>query len=171
MSALSGIISASRARGGAAAMGEPFLQSFTPGSTRSDFSGYVGYSFIVGGTDITVNALGRWKLSGNTGSRTVKITNLSGTEIASASVDMAAATVGDWAAATITPVTLTAGGSYAIQSLEVSGGNTWYNVSTITVAGIAGTIRARYASNGSATWADVDYIADFMYVPSTFFFE
>lgn len=171
MSLIGVIGSAARRRVAVGVVGDPFVSSFTPDNTRSDFTGWVGYSFVVGGADVTLNGLGRWKLTGNTGTREVKITNLSGAEIVAATVDLDDFAAGEWASASVTPVTLAAGVTYSIQSLETAGGATWHNVSTFAVDAVAGTIRARYASNGSQTWANVDYIANYMYVPQTFFFE
>jgi hypothetical protein len=96
---------------------------------------------------------------------------MSGTTVVSASIDMTAFSDGDWASSIVTPTVLSASTTYAIQCQETAGGNTWHNVSTFSLASVAGTVRARYASSSGATWADVDYIPDYMYVPTTLFFQ
>lgn len=110
----------------AAGAGNPFILSSGHDFPRNDFTGYVGFRFTVGSSNITITDLGRWVLSGNSGSHTVRITDVSGTLIVSAIVNTSGASVG-FVYSSITPTVLSAGTDYFIQSLETSGADTWYD--------------------------------------------
>src|ERR1041385_6258811 len=66
-----------------------FVTGVTTGTPRNDFSGWVGFQMNVGEANLTVTDLGRYIVSGNTGTHTVKIVNASGTDVSGASVSIA----------------------------------------------------------------------------------
>ena len=120
------------------------------GSLRSNFDGWVGFRFQVGAAPITVTDLGRWVLSGNSGSHTVQLFNMDGTTVpgGSVSVNTSGQTAGQFAYATLpTPVTLTPNTTYAVMSLEVNGGDQWYDYgnTAITVSSVATLPAAVYS--------------------------
>lgn len=113
-----------------------FISSSPVTSLRSDFSGCVGFRFTVGASNITVTDLGRWVVSGNSGSHTVKITDASGSILASVSVNTSGQPVG-FLYGSITPLVLTSGVTYTILSEEFNAGDQWYEVGAVTPAGDA----------------------------------
>jgi hypothetical protein len=111
-----------------------YITSFTPGTARNNFTGWVGMSITVGSSPVTVTALGRIVVSGNTGSHTMKIVNAANSEDvtgSSVSVPTSGGTAGTLAYANLaSSVTLSANTTYYIMSQEVSGGDSWYDVNT-----------------------------------------
>lgn len=97
----------------------------------------VGMKITVGGSNIAVTQIGRYFVSGNTGTHTLYIYKVSDNSlVASANVDNSTGTAdaGGFKYATLsTPVTLTAGTSYYVLSGETNGGDQWHDLySTIT---------------------------------------
>lgn len=108
----------------------PFITGETSfGSSRNDFTGSAGFSFVVGASNITVTSLGRWALAGN--SQTHQITLYSSTSISSAiatvNVNTNGEPSGNFIYGTVSPVVLTAGGIYYLLSAENLNGDLWYN--------------------------------------------
>src|SRR6476659_3732969 len=110
--------------------GTGFVTSQTLGTLHNDFTGYAGMQVVVGANPITVTALGRMMVSGNTGTHTVKLVKASdGSDVTGGSVmiSMIGGTAGQYRYATLaSPVTLSTGATYFVMSQEVSGGDTWY---------------------------------------------
>ena len=119
----------------------PFVTSFTPTNLRRDFSGWVGSTVTVGPRDLQVSSLGRWVVAGNIGTHTVKLVDAAtGTDVASVTVSTAGAPAGTFrTTALAAPVTLRAGATYYLVSLETAGGDTWYDYDThiVTSSGAA----------------------------------
>src|SRR4051812_29003657 len=96
--------------------GTGFVTSQTLGTLHSDFTGYAGMQVVVGASPITVTALGRMMVSGNTGTHTVKLVKASdGSDVTGGSVtiSMSGGTAGQYRYATLaSPVTLSAGATY-----------------------------------------------------------
>lgn len=117
------------------ATGATFLISEKLGTTRNDFSGFVGLAVTPGPTPMVVSALGRFVAPGNSGVHTVKIVDATGTDIAGASVSINTA---DGAQGTFVyrglpaPVTLAANTTYFIVSQETTGGDLWYDFTATT---------------------------------------
>ncbi len=134
-----------------------FITTQTLGTLRNNFSGLVGFRFAVNtSSNITVTDLGRWVVSGNSGSHFVGLYNMvgTGTLLTSATVVTSGAAVG-FAYAACTPVTLTAGSTYVVQSTETSGGDQWYDSNTVLtpVSTIGSILSAQFSilsSNGAA---------------------
>jgi hypothetical protein len=125
-----------------------FVTSFTPTNVRQDFSGWVGGSVRVGGTDLSVTALGRLVVAGNTRTHTVKLVNAAtGTDVASVSVDTAGAPAGSFKFANLAaPVTLHANTTYYLVTQESAGGDAWYDYDTHLVTTAVG-------ADTGAVWA------------------
>ena len=130
------------------ASGMGFVTSFTPSSLRNNFSGWVGMVVKGGSADISVNALGRWVVSGNSQSHTVRLVLAStGGDVASAVVNTAGQPAGAFAFTPLADaVTLRAGTTYYLLSQEFAGGDTWYEYNTATITTSA-------ASNTAVAWA------------------
>lgn len=119
------------------------------GSLRNDFTGGVGMQIVIGGSPITVSQVGRWVVSGNSGTHSVEIYNSGGTLVASGTVNTSGATSGAFAYAACTPVVLAAGGTYYVISQETNGGDQWYNSigsshTIVTKTGVASIVGAYY---------------------------
>lgn len=122
------------------------------GTRRNDWSGFVGFQFVVGASPITVTHLGRWVLGGNTGSHLLRLFDSTGTPLATgyASVNTAGALSGDFLYAPIqAPVTLSAGATYVLMSQEIVGGDLWcdYGSTSLSLNPGANSPHAAYASN------------------------
>lgn len=159
------------------------LMYFTPASTfassvtlstsalRNNFNGWLGMKMTTGAAPVVVRELGRWVVSGNSASHTLKIVNAT-TNIdvpgASAVVNTAGASVGFAYAPLAMPVTLAANTAYYLVSSEVSGGDQWYEGNnTLTYAASVATVnQSVYSSNG--TTYTLSYSANNTYIPLNF---
>lgn len=116
--------------GTASAGNTSFVTGVNLGSEiRNDFGDYVGMKFTVGSSGLTVKELGRYFVSGNSGTHTLKIVKVGdGSTVATASINMSSGTADalGYKYVSITPVTLTANTAYYLASLEVNGGDQWY---------------------------------------------
>ena len=119
------------------APGANFVTSTTLGQLSvPDFTGFVGMSVTVGSNPMTLTALGRFVVSGNSGVHTVKVVDAStGLDVpgASVSIDTTAGTPGAYTYSPVTSaVTLNGNATYYIVSSELNNGDAWYD-STTTV--------------------------------------
>lgn len=130
-----------------------FVISQTAGTPSSSFSGGVGYQFIVGASPITVTQLGRWVVAGNNLTHLMTLVNNLGTTLASVVVDTAGATSNTYLYGSISPYVLSAGGTYAILSNELSGGDQWLDNCTNFVTTSVATLDkyAYFPQGGSYT--------------------
>lgn len=150
---LLGVISGSRRR---TVAGDPaYLTGQTVGTARNNFSGQVGFNVNVIGSDIVVTQLGRWVISGNSGTHTVGIYTTSagiGAPLGSVSINTSGATPGDYAWATLaSPVTLVGGGIqyYFFFTTETFGGDQWYNDdTTVTPLSVPTMVQSSYYNSG-----------------------
>ena len=114
----------------------PLLTSFTPGSPRSGYTGWLGLQFTVGSTPLTVNSLGRLYIAGNNRSHVLKLVNASnGNDVpgGSVTVTLPAGSAGQFAyAQLVAPLTLAANTAYYLVSQEISGGDQWYDLNVVT---------------------------------------
>jgi hypothetical protein len=139
---------------------------------RNDYSGFVGTQFVVGGTALKVNQLGRWMVAGNNGTHIVKLVQGNGVDVpgGSVSLNMTGKPVGQYAYANLAaPVTLTANDTYYLVTQETAGGDKWYDYSTVT-ADPSGTLNgpAFQQSNGAYTTLGV---ASSSFGPPNFLFS
>jgi hypothetical protein len=111
-----------------------WVTAVTAGAVRNNYSSFVGLAFTTGTSPISVYQLGRWVLSGNSASHTVKLTLASsGVDVAGGSVSVSTSgqTAGQFAYASLpSQIALPASTKYYLTSLEVSGGDTWYDLNT-----------------------------------------
>ena len=117
------------------ATGAPSLSNFItavkPGTLRHNYSGWVGMSITVGSSPLQVNSLGRFSLSGNSGTHVVKIVNT--TAVAdvpggSVKVNMAGSAPGTFVYGELaSPLTLTPNTTYYLLSQENDAGDDWYD--------------------------------------------
>ena len=125
---------------------------------RNDFSGWVGMKLTVASSPLTVIALGRIFIPGNSGTHVVKLVRASdGTDVpgGAVSVSMAGATQGQFQYVSLaSPVTLPANTAYYLVSQEVSGGDQWYDHGALSSASVAAVNSSVYFYNGS--WILVD---------------
>jgi len=140
--------------------GVTLVTSETLGTSRNNYTGWVGMKITVGASPVTVSALGRIVGPGNNAAHIVKIVDAStGNDVSggSASVTTAGGTTGTFAYGALgSPVTLNANASYYIVSQETAGGDQWYDLDTVvqttavaTVNGpVYGTPYSAFASAG-----------------------
>lgn len=142
-------------------------------SLRNNYDDYVGFKFTVGASNITVKTVGRWVVSGNSGTHDVAIFNTSGTILGMATVNTSGKPAGAFAYATLSPsITLSASTDYYIMSFEFVGGDQWYDLgtttkTTVTTTSVASLLGASYVSAGvvidvspltaNTTWVPVNF--------------
>jgi hypothetical protein len=112
-----------------------FITGVTLGTSRNDFVGWLGLKFTVGATPLTVTSLGRFYLSGNTATHSIKLVNAStGTDVPNSTVSVAMnfGTLGKFMyRALASPITLAANTSYYLVSQEMNGGDQWADESIV----------------------------------------
>lgn len=149
-----------------------FVSSQTLSTTiRNNHQGWLGMKITVGASPITIRELGRWVVSGNTATHTVKVVaaatsvDLPGGSVA---VATAGAPAGFKYVALASPVTLSANTAYYIISQETSGGDQWYDGgSTLTYATSVATVNQAVYS-GNAPPYTLGWNANNCYVPVAF---
>ena len=151
-----------------------FVSSYTLGTQRNNFTGWVGTTFTVGAASMTVNALGRYVNAGDSASHIVKFVDaVTGLDVPGGTVTVvtAGATAGGFAYTTLSsPVILNANATYFIVSAETAGGDHWYDLDTTVQSAPAGTIgRAIYGIGTSFTVAQS--VTGHSYVPLNFQFQ
>jgi hypothetical protein len=152
-----------------ASTGTSLISSQTLGTLRNNFTGSVGFKFTVGSSPITVTHLGRWVVSGDTGTHTVKLVKASdGTDVPLGSVTVSTfgGPAGTYAYVPIgSAVTLSANTAYYLVSSETAGGDRWYDTNTIVTASSAATVNAsiyydtsyHVAQTGSRSYGPVNF--------------
>jgi O-glycosyl hydrolase len=110
------------------------------GSIRSNFTGQAGMEFTTGSSPVTVTALGRADLPGDTAAHTVSLYQASnGALVASAQVQTGSAADPDPLGLTYqsltAPVSLAPGTSYVLVSSETSGGDPFFDADTTVQLG------------------------------------
>lgn len=143
-----------------------FITSTTPGTLRNDAQpGGVGME-VNANSAMTITALGRWIVAGNTGTHTVQVMNTSGTVLASVSINTVGKTAGQYAYVNLaTPLTISQGTHFFVESIE-TGGDYWYGRDT------AVTPFANFYLLGSAYGTTQDGgTANVEYVPVNFIFQ
>lgn len=111
-----------------------FTASASGPSLRNDFTGFVGMQFTVGANALSVGAVGRICVAGNSGTHAVELVNAStGATVASANVNMAGCAAGQFVYTSLTSqATLQANTSYYLASQEQAGGDQWYDSGPIS---------------------------------------
>lgn len=134
--------------------------SFPGSHTRNDSTRWAGMNITVGAYPLTVTALGRYCLSGN--SQTHQLTITTGPNntpvLGSVNVNMSGCTPGTTVYGSLSPfVTLSANTQYYITSSEVSGGDTFWDTdsvltTTTNAATLTGGVWCSAVSGGSCLY-------------------
>ena len=158
--------------------GTPFITGQTLGTIRNNYTGFVGFEFspsTVPVVNFHITALGRWIVSGNSGSHYVIIGNPSlCTSLASVQINTVGQTAGKFAyVALATPLACVSGVNYYCASSETSGGDQWYDknttVTTTSAASIFNVVVASGTTPGTFTGCGTSSSAD-TYVPVNFLY-
>ena len=137
---------------------------------RDDFTGWVGMKLTVGSSPLSVSSVGRICSAGNAQAHTVKfVSAITGVDVpgASASVNMAGCTAGQFVYSSISPITLPAGASYFLVSQERQGGDSWYDQGSISTTAAASVNSSVYFWSGN--WIPIN-TANTSYVPPSFLY-
>lgn len=120
---------------------------------RNDIDTWVGTRIVVGATPLLVTDLGRWVVSGNSQSHSVRLAYADGTDVpgGSVTVNTAGAPTNQFKTVTLaSPVTLAPYGTYFIVSREYASGDLWYSYDNVLTTTSAATIRNNaYAQVGN----------------------
>lgn len=152
---------------------QSFVTSVTAGRTRNDYGNWVGMKFTVGNSPLTVSALGRMIVAGNTQNHAVKIARVSdGADVSGALATVPSGGVpGQFSYAPLqTPITLAANTAYYLVSMETAGGDSWYDLDTTVVPSNAGLINnPAFFYNGA--WLNGSVSANHAYGPVSFLYQ
>jgi hypothetical protein len=97
------------------------------GTIRNNSTNDLGIQFTVA-TNATITHAGRWVLEGNSQPHTLKLLNSAGRTMASATVETAGKTAGQFEYVPLSsPVPVQSGADYFLLSSETLNGDTWYN--------------------------------------------
>jgi len=146
--------------------GAAFITAYSGSDVRNNFSGWVGMGMTVGSNSLNVSSIGRLCLAGNLGTHTVKFAS-NGQDVpgGSVTVKMAGCTAGQFVYTALpATISLQAGVSYELASLEVAGGDTWYDNGPVSATSDATVTNAVYY-NGN--WVNFSG-ANTSYVPPNF---
>jgi hypothetical protein len=103
----------------------------TLGTLRNNATLPAGLTFLWGGVSATCTALGRWKVSGNSATHVVELMSASCVQQAAVTVDNSTGSAGAYNYVDlITPFTLVNNTTYFLFSLELNGGDQWYDSDT-----------------------------------------
>ena len=127
-----------------------YLTSATLGTLRNNFTGWVGMSVTIGGSPLTVTALGRIVVSGNSGTHAVKLVTATGADVVGGSANVTPSGVaGTFSYGTLSaPLTLNANTTYYVVSRETAGGDFWYDYDTTLRTVSAASLTNSVYSNG-----------------------
>lgn len=120
------------------------------GTLRNDAGLDLGFKFTVGASPITVSALGRWVVSGNSETHDVYIRDSGGT-LGTVNIDTSGAPAGAYFYATLgSPLVLSASTDYYIFSVENLLGDQWYSSdTTVTASAEITVVGARFVLAGN----------------------
>lgn len=134
-----------------AVAGDPYVTGQTVGSLRNNFDGTAGFKFTTGATVVTIQGLGRWKVSGNTGTCILRLTQQSpAVEICSVTLDLDLSVVGQFNYAAVTPVALSTSKTYWMLGTVNAGGRQWYDDDTTITPTALGSMTHVGAAAGNA---------------------
>ena len=144
-----------------------FITGKTLGTVRNNLAGWMGMKITTGSQPITVRALGRIFVSGNTDTHTVKIVRVSdNVTMGSVSLPMTGGTAGQFKYLNLaSPVTLAANTAYYVASQEVKNGDSWYDSNTTVTSTTAATVNGRVTSSNGTTWSTTGAVPGNVYVP------
>ncbi|MBZ5675069.1 MAG: immunoglobulin domain-containing protein [Acidobacteriia bacterium] len=134
--------------------GTPFITSFTPGTQRNNYTGWVGMKFTVGPTPLVVSSLGRIVIAGNNHGHNLKIVDANtNTDLGTAAITTVGGTAGTFVYGNLAaPVTLNANSSYLILSQEEDQVDQWYdNTATALTTTDAALVGSTYGGGAPYT--------------------
>ncbi len=140
---------------------------------RNDASTWVGLKFTVGASPLAISSLGRICVANNAMTHVVKLVNSStGSDVAgaSASVNMAGCTPGQFVYGAVNSINLPAGAGYFLVSQEMAGGDLWYDYGSISTTNVAAVNSSVYFLNGwiPAATTNTSYVpVNFQYAVGT----
>lgn len=137
-------------------------QSLT--STRNNFTGTVGFKFTAN-QNFTITDIGRWVVSGNNQTHALTIKDSSCVTLGTVTVDCSGASVGFLYGHLSSPISITSGSVYYVNSAEANGGDFWYDDDTTVTTTSAATV------NNSANGCGVNAGAGHSYVPVSFKYQ
>jgi hypothetical protein len=124
-----------------------FITGQTPGTIRNDFTGSAGLKFTISGTTVNVTQLGRWVISGNSGTHTITLYNSACSSLGSVTVNTSGATPGAYLYGTLGTSIFLVAGTYYVESAETNGGDQWYSEDTpVTTTGVGAAVSPAYNS-------------------------
>lgn len=129
--------------------------------TQNNASLPIGMKIIVGGSPITVTSLGRWVISGNSQTHTLRLRNSSCADLATVTVNCSGAPTGQYLYGSITPTVLSASTTYYVFSDENNSGDLWYSLQAVTTTAVVSDIEGAFDSGGCTLTAG----NGFSYVP------
>jgi fibronectin type 3 domain-containing protein len=142
------------------------LTSFVPGTLRNDVGGWRGMRLRTGGSPVTVTALGRVYVNGNSRNHQLALVEASsGTAVATAEWTPAGGVHNQIKYVSLAaPALLAANTDYYLASLEEAGGDSWYSYNTaVSTTGVATALTAVYNTSGS--WVAYGPAGSYSYVP------
>jgi hypothetical protein len=145
-----------------------FIQSFSPGTIRTDGTLWAGFQAKVGPKDIVVNALGRWIFIGNSDVHLINLLDANGNPQGQVSLNAAGQPVGSFAWVTLAaPVQLTAGSTFFLMSQETGEPDIWSNDDLVFTTTIDATVLSS-AFSVNPTGVPTLHTPGAMYVPVNF---
>ncbi len=132
----------------------PFVASQAlTSAVHNTFSGWIGMSFTVGSTPISVASLGRMCVAGNSAPHAMKLVQtLTGADVSGSAVtvSMTGCTPGQYVYTALpSAVTLAAGSAYLLVSLEVANGDGWYDFGNVTSTKAGIIVGSTYSSGAN----------------------
>jgi Pectate lyase superfamily protein len=136
---------------------------------RNDYTGFVGLNFVTGASPLSIQALGRMAVAGNSATHTLKLVNAqTGADVPGAAVvvNMTGAPAGQFLYGSLSSaITLAANTSYYLVSQETTGGDQWFDYCPISIG-------TGFSVPGSVYWTKTGYVPvpvpNTSYVPLTF---
>lgn len=110
--------------------GTPAVTSDATGTLRNNFDGWVGIRFVPN-KPMTVDKLGRWTVSGNSSTHTLRLYNYLKAQLREVTVSTTGGAVDRYVYGAIDPVTLIAGQPYYLLSQEANAGDQWCDAFTL----------------------------------------
>lgn len=123
-----------------------YVTAFAGSTLRNDVTGAVGMKFTAS-SSFTITQLGRWVVSGNSGSHTIYVYAADDTTvIGSVTVNTSGAATAAYLYATLgTPISIITGTNYSIVSTETNAGDQWYDAAAATyTSGVTSVLNPAY---------------------------
>jgi hypothetical protein len=114
----------------AAAATPTLITAQTLGTLRNNFTDPVGLTFLWGGVSATCNALGRWNVAGNSGTHVVELMSAGCVLQRTVTINTTLGTPGTYQYGTVADFTLVNNTTYFLFSIELNGGDQWYDADT-----------------------------------------